>query len=54
MTIVFLSPRFYPDIGGVEKHAFEVAKILARENDVTVITEGKKDKRVTGCMEFCI
>ena len=45
MTIVFLSPRFYPDIGGVEKHAFEVAKILARENDVTVITEGKKDKR---------
>lgn len=45
MKVVFLSPKFYPDIGGVEKHAFEVAKLLAKRNEVAVITEGKRDKK---------
>jgi len=45
MRIVFLSPRFYPQIGGVEKHAFEVAKRLAEQHRVVVITEGVKDKK---------
>ncbi|MEK7060906.1 MAG: glycosyltransferase family 4 protein [Patescibacteria group bacterium] len=42
MTIVFLCTSFYPNIGGVEKHVFEVAKRLVRKgNKVVVITEGK-------------
>lgn len=45
MTIVFLSPRFYPQIGGVEKHAFEIAKKLAKKHKVVVITEGDKNKK---------
>lgn len=44
MTIVFLSPKFYPDVGGVEKHSFEVAKILAKKHKVIVLTEGSKDR----------
>lgn len=45
MRIVFLSSKFYPDIGGVEKHALEVAKRLSKNHEVLVITEGKKDKK---------
>lgn len=45
MKIVFISPRFFPDIGGVEKHALEVAKRLSKNHEVSVITEGKKDKK---------
>ena len=46
MRIVFLSPRFYPEIGGVEKHAFEVAKRLSKKgHKIAIITEGNKDER---------
>lgn len=45
MTIVFLTPRFYPEIGGVEKHAYEIAKRLSKRNKVIVITEGNKNKK---------
>lgn len=46
MTIVFLSPKFYPHIGGVEKHAFEVAKRLNKKgHKIIVVTEGEKDRR---------
>lgn len=45
MTIVFLTPRFYPDIGGVEKHAYEIAKRLSKKNKVVIITEGEKDEK---------
>lgn len=45
MKIVFISPRFFPDIGGVEKHALEVAKKLSKSHEVTVITEGEKSKK---------
>lgn len=45
MTIVFLCPSFYPKIGGVEKHAFEVAKILRKKgNKIIVVTEDKRSK----------
>lgn len=43
MTIIFLSPSFYPQIGGVEKHAFEIAKRLNKKHKVIVITEGGKN-----------
>lgn len=40
MNILFLSPRFYPYIGGVEKHVMEVSKRLQKQgNSVSVITE---------------
>jgi len=40
MKILFLVKRFYPSIGGVEKHAFEVAKELAdRGDEITIVTE---------------
>lgn len=45
MTILFLTPRFYPEIGGVEKHSFEIAKILSKKHRVIVFTQGEKDQR---------
>jgi len=40
MKILFLSRRFYPDIGGVEKHVLEIGKIMVKEgHKVTVITQ---------------
>ena len=40
MKIVFLSPGFYPKVGGVERHVFEVSTRLIRlGHDVTIITE---------------
>lgn len=45
MKILFLSPGFYPkSFGGVEKHAFFVARELVKEgNTITVITEADKN-----------
>lgn len=46
MTIVFLCPNFYPHIGGVEKHALEVAKRLSKKGyKIIVITEGDKSEK---------
>lgn len=40
MKVLFLTRRFYPEIGGVEKHVFEIAKNLeVRGHKVTVISE---------------
>ena len=40
MKILFFSRLFYPHIGGVEKHVFEVSKLLVKKgHEVTVITE---------------
>ena len=40
MKIVFITPSFYPSIGGVEKHVFEISKRLVEKgNEVTVLTE---------------
>lgn len=40
MKIVFLARRFYPDVGGVEKHVHEISKRLIKKGHrVTVITE---------------
>lgn len=38
--VLFLSPRFYPEIGGVEKHVLEISKELVKKGfEVSVITE---------------
>ncbi len=39
MKIVFITPKFEPEIGGVEKHTYCVAKELAKYgNDILIIT----------------
>ncbi len=40
MKILFLARRFYPDIGGVEKHVEEISKILVQKGHrITILTE---------------
>ena len=40
MNVLFLTRRFYPEIGGVEKHVLEVSKeLIKRGHEVNVITE---------------
>lgn len=40
MKIIFLARRFYPQIGGVEKHLMEISiRLIARGHSVTVIAE---------------
>ncbi len=40
MNVLFLTRRFYPEIGGVEKHVLEVSKeLIKRGHKVTVATE---------------
>ena len=47
MKILFLARRFHPDIGGVEKHVFEIGKVMVKDgHEITVITQstGKVNK----------
>ena len=45
MRILFLTRRFYPGIGGVEKHVEEVGKILVKKgHDLTVVTKSHGEK----------
>lgn len=47
MKIVFLARRFYPDVGGVEKHVYEISRrLFEKGNEVIVITEslGREDE----------
>ncbi len=50
MKIVFITPSYKPNIGGVEKHVEGITKILSKDHDVTIITEQTqedlKDKNV--------
>src|SRR6185369_5906487 len=56
MKILFLSRRFYPDIGGVEKHVFEISKRLVQKgHTITIITESQnptQKKHDTGITVF--
>lgn len=46
MNIIFLTHYYYPHIGGVEKHVYEVGKSLTKKgNNITVVTE-KYDKNL--------
>ena len=38
MKIAQVCPRFYPDIGGVETHVYEISKRLAKNFEVEVLT----------------
>lgn len=43
MKILFLARRFYPLIGGVEKHCFELGRRLTVDgHEVTILTENEK------------
>lgn len=45
MKILFITPSFYPSIGGVETHVLEVAKELIKQSyEVTILTEYKGSK----------
>ncbi len=43
LKIVFLSPSFFPSIGGVERHLFHISCLLAKHHSVTVVTQKKSD-----------
>lgn len=44
MTILFFSRLFYPHIGGVEKHVWEIARRLTKKgNRVIVVSEEERD-----------
>jgi glycosyltransferase involved in cell wall biosynthesis len=38
MKIIQVSPRFYPDIGGIETHVREISKRIAKKHEVIVYT----------------
>jgi len=47
MKILFLSRRYWPDIGGVEKHVLEISKILIEKgHEVTVVTQSQGEKKL--------
>lgn len=42
MKILFLTRRFYPDDGGVEKHIYEISKVLIKKgNTITLVTQSQ-------------
>ncbi len=42
MKILFLSRRFYPDVGGVEKHVLEISKVLIKQkHQVNLVTQSQ-------------
>ena len=44
MKILFLTRRFYPDIGGVEKHIDKISsELIKRGHEIIVITENPKN-----------
>ena len=48
MKILFFTRRFWPSIGGVEKHCLEVGRVLIKEgNEVMVVTESSKQQVVS-------
>jgi len=44
MKIIQVCQRFNPDIGGIEKHVYEISKRLARNNDIYVYTTDPSGK----------
>ena len=51
MKILMVSPYFYPEGGGLERYAYEMALEMKKENDVTVVcsTKGKsRDETLEG------
>jgi len=44
MRIVQVVHSFYPSVGGIENHTFELARQLSKDNDIVVYTTGKERK----------
>lgn len=48
MRILIVTPRYFPDMGGVETHVSEVARRMARAGaDVTILTSDRTGRRPT-------
>ncbi|WP_297506024.1 glycosyltransferase family 4 protein [Thermococcus sp.] len=45
MKILIVSPYFYPEGGGLERYAYEMALELKKENEVTVVCSTKNEPR---------
>lgn len=45
MKIIFVTPHFFPHIGGVEKYVFQLAKGLSKEHSVVIVTSGQRGKK---------
>lgn len=56
MNVLFLTRRFYPDVGGVEKHVLRVSELLIKKgHKVTVVTESHgQEKNFNGIQIFRI
>jgi len=49
MTILFLARRFYPEVGGVEKHVLEIGKRMVKKgHKVVVVTENPQKSHSDG------
>ena len=46
MKIAQICPRFYPDIGGVETHVYEISRRLAKEFEVEILTTDPSGKLI--------
>jgi len=46
MRIAQVCPRFYPDIGGVETHVYEISRRLAKEFEVEILTTDLSGKLI--------
>ena len=44
MKIILVTHRFFPNIGGIELHVYELARRLAEEHDVWVYSADKSQK----------
>ena len=46
LRILFVTPRYFPDMGGIETHVYEVARRLAsRAQSVTILTTDRSGER---------
>ena len=53
MKILFLTPSFYPKIGGVETHVYEISRALQRKgHKIVVITEGTSEEEYEGLANY--
>jgi glycosyltransferase involved in cell wall biosynthesis len=53
MKILFITRRFYPDVGGVEKHVYELSKELTRRgHKLTIITESPATLKLSGASDY--
>jgi len=46
VKIAQICPRFYPDIGGVETHVYEISRRLAKEFEVEILTTDPSGKLI--------